>query len=423
MYKDFKKNFDIVYLLILLIPILAVFSILLLEIALIVISFLFIFICVNEKKNFEYFNNFIFKFFLIFYLYLLTNYIIQSEQINTLSIIFYFRYSLYIIAIYFYFENKKNLFLNFLKVIFFLVLFLGIDTIFQSIFKYNLIGFKIITSYRASSFFGDELILGSFILRLLPFIFIICLFEKKIFNDKINSFFITFCFLIIFLSGERTSMILSGLLFVLYFFIFKKEKIFKYLKIYFSVFLIIISLILLFSKNYQFRYITQPLSDLSENYKVTQDLLHNYEKKPRIIYFSGLHHNLMITSLRIFKNNKIFGSGPRSYRDVCGDYKINVFSCDNHPHNFYIQLAAETGIIGLSFLILLYLIILNRFYNLSKAEKTQVVNIKLCILGFYIIALFPIMPSGNFFNNWLSILIYLPAATYLYLDKKTKVFS
>ena len=152
MYKDFKKNFDIVYLLILLIPILAVFSILLLEIALIVISFLFIFICVNEKKNFEYFNNFIFKFFLIFYLYLLTNYIIQSEQINTLSIIFYFRYSLYIIAIYFYFENKKNLFLNFLKVIFFLVLFLGIDTIFQSIFKYNLIGFKIITSYRASSF-------------------------------------------------------------------------------------------------------------------------------------------------------------------------------------------------------------------------------------------------------------------------------
>jgi len=417
----FKKNFDVIYYLILSIPILAIFSIFLLEIALIVICFSFIINCLREKKNFKYFNNFIFKFFAIFYLYLLINFIIQSEKINTLSVIFYFRYSLYIIAIYFYFENKKNLFLNFLKVILLLVLILGIDAIFQTIFKYNIIGLKIISNYRASSFFGDELILGSFILRILPFVFIVSLFEKKIFNDKIISLFIAFCFLIIFLSGERTSMVLSGLLFVLFFFIFKKERIFRYLKIYISVFLIIVSLVLLLSKSYQFRYIIQPLSDLSENYKITQDLLTDYEKKPRIIFFSGLHHNLMITSLRIFKKNKFFGSGPRSYRDVCYDYQINRFSCDTHPHNFYIQLAAETGIIGLSFLILLYLIILNKFYNLIIKEKTEVTRIKLCILAFYLIALWPIIPSGNFFNNWLSIMLYLPATVYLYLDKKTKV--
>jgi O-antigen ligase len=130
----------------------------------------------------------------------------------------------------------------------------------------------------------------------------------------------------------------------------------------------------------------------------------------------------MITSLRIFQDNKLFGSGPRSYRKVCGDYKINAFSCDSHPHGFYIQLAAETGIVGLFFLIILYLIILKKFYSLCKKEKSRIVNMKLCILGFYIVALWPIIPSGNFFNNWLSIMMYIPASFYLYLDKKKEVF-
>ena len=56
----------------------------------------------------------------------------------------------------------------------------------------------------------------------------------------------------------------------------------------------------------------------------------------------------MITSFRIFNQNKIFGSGPRSYRNECENYKINRYSCDTHPHNYYIQLLSETGLIGVS---------------------------------------------------------------------------
>lgn len=420
--QNIKQKFDPIYLGVLSLPILAVISIFLLELVLIMILCAFLINCVKEKKNFIYFDNFFFKFFILFYFYLLLNFVIQSKQIDTLSIIFYFRYSFYVIAIYFYLENKKNLLIDFLKVIFVLVLFLGIDSIFQSIFGYNIVGLKIITDYRASSFFGDELILGSFIFRVIPFILIISFLKKNFLNDKITSFFLIFVFLIIFLSGERISMILTGILFVLYFFVFKKEYVFKYLKIYILIFFIVVSFLLIFSKSYQTRYIIQPINDLSSNYKITQDLLHNYQKKPSVIYFSGLHHNLMITSLRIFQDNKLFGSGPRSYRKVCGDYKINAFSCDSHPHGFYIQLAAETGIVGLFFLIILYLIILKKFYSLCKKEKSRIVNIKLCILGFYIVALWPIIPSGNFFNNWLSIMMYIPASFYLYLDKKKEVF-
>jgi len=411
-----QKRVDYIYILILSLPVFAVLSIFFLELALLIISSSFLINCL-KKKNFHYFNNFFFKFSIVFYIYLLINFLIQSENINTLSVIFYFRYPLYVVSIYFFLDNKNNLFSDFLKVVSFLIILLGIDTIFQSIFKYNLIGLEIIESFRASSFFGDELILGSFIFRLLPFVFLLSIMKKKIFNDFTNSILITLSFLIIFLSGERTSMLLSVFLLIIYFFFLKKEKIIEYLKIYFLVLVIAISVILLFSKNYQYRYIAEPLNDFSNNYKVTKDLLEGYDHEPKVIFFSGLHHNLMITSFRIFNDSKIFGSGPRSFRDVCNDYKINRFSCDRHPHNFYFQLLAETGIVGFSFLIFIYALVIKEIYKISKEKKPKF-RLRLCLIGFYIAALWPIMPSGNFFNNWLSIMIYLPFPFYLYLSKK-----
>ena len=51
----------------------------------------------------------------------------------------------------------------------------------------------------------------------------------------------------------------------------------------------------------------------------------------------------------MFLDNKIFGQGPKSFRYLCNDdrFKINKWSCSTHPHNYYIQLLAETGLIGL----------------------------------------------------------------------------
>ena len=72
-----------------------------------------------------------------------------------------------------------------------------------------------------------------------------------------------------------------------------------------NLLIVVVSLVLIFSKSYQTRYIIQPINDLSNRYSVTQNLLHNYKNKPSVIYFSGLHHNLMITSLRIFQDKKL----------------------------------------------------------------------------------------------------------------------
>ena len=226
---------------------------------------------------------------------------------------------------------------------------------------------------------------------------IFLLIEEDNFPKFLKVIFVFLSFIIIFLSGERTSMLLSLFLLFTYVFLFKDFKIVKTLKYLITILLIVFSLLLIFSKKYQHRFIFEPLDDLSNNYNVTKHLLEGYPNEPKIIFFSGLHHNLMITSLRIFDDNKIFGSGPRSYRNECENYKINRFSCDRHPHNYYIQLLSETGLIGVSFLILIYIFTIKKLY-LFYFQNTKTLNdLKFCFLAFYLAAFWPIIPSGNFF--------------------------
>ena len=44
-------------------------------------------------------------------------------------------------------------------------------------------------------------------------------------------------------------------------------------------------------------------------------------------------------------------------------------------------------------------------------------------IRFYISALWPIIPSGNFFNNWLSIMTFLPFLFLLYINKNNNFMN
>ena len=101
-------------------------------------------------------------------------------------------------------------------------------------------------------------------------------------------------------------------------------------------------------------------------------------------------------------------------------------ACTTHPHNFYAQMLAEVGLIGFLFLIFIYFyiffIFLKNFYFQFRYKRQLISDIGLCLLGSLFINLFPILPSGNFFNNWLSIIMYYPIGFLIYIVKSNKFY-
>ena len=355
---------------------------------------------------------------------------------------FYFRYGLYIIALSYFLKE-----LNFKK--YFLIIFLIVniilfaDSSFQFFTGYNLLKVNIDNLIRVSSFFYDEKILGSFITKISPlvisFLFLIKINNKSYLNIYLLILIVSNLFIVI-ISGERAALVLY-ILFCLYLFYFLEIN--KKVKIYFSLFILIfISIFLSLNKNAYNRLVDQTVFEITgvnlsgkKYYDSDALAIKDYFKNNcddqivkeekckndrKFYFFTSTHHNYFITSLRIFNDHKLFGSGPKSFRVLCKNekYKQNKFSCASHTHNYYIQLLSETGILGLLYLLILYIYFIFSLKRISNShyEDTNLKNFYLTLLGGLLINFFPFITTGNFFNNWLSIISFLPIV-YLLHDK------
>ena len=218
-------------------------------------------------------------------------------------------------------------------------------------------------------------------------------------------------------------MVLFFLMISYYLVFFVRSKKFKF--IYFFVLFSTLSIgALLYSSNvYYDRYINQTYqSFFNKTYSQNNLFLPKKYQKGDFYFLSAQHQNFIYTGINIFKKNKLLGSGPKSYRYVCDnkDYTINYLSCNTHPHNYYLQVLIETGLLGFIFLFSTYLYVIYRsFVNFIRLLKNQYFCLsEVIILGFYFTQLWPVMQHGSFFNNWNSIILFLPMAFLLFLKKK-----
>ena len=145
----------------------------------------------------------------------------QIDDNLKISSIFHFRYIIFSLSILFcleYFEKKEpNQNKTLLYLIFLFIFFILIDGIFQFFTGVNFFGYKIVQN-RISGIFGAELILGSFLIKILPIITWLLFyykFEIKKKNQKKLIILFSLSLICIFLTAERTSLGLTLIYFIL----------------------------------------------------------------------------------------------------------------------------------------------------------------------------------------------------------------
>ena len=386
--------------------------------ALIVIVLLFL------KKNKDIFYQIRFKlyFFLIFYFIILISLIFSfSFEKSFLPSFFYFRYLLFTLGIY-YLLKKYTFFINiFFYSLIFSFSIISFDSLVQYIIGYNIFGFKISADPTPfiTSFFNDEKKLGSYLVRLLPlFISLFYFLNLKKFSNYII-FFIGF---LIFLSSERTAFFLYMTILFFYFLVIKYKI--KFLVICSIIFLLTFT----FNEKLKYKYVNYTLKQLGF---IETEWNQNYEGKKR--YFSKEHEDLALTAFTIFKDNYLNGSGIKTFHDACNLYKFNEeksdinyldylnrnnkITCSTHPHNTYLQILSEIGIFGFFLIFFFFLKTLYENIKIMFFSK-KLTNIEMSYyflnLGI-IINLFPLIPSGNFFNNWLSLVMFYPLGYWFFI--------
>jgi len=140
-------------------------------------------------------------------------------------------------------------------------------------------------------------------------------------------------------------------------------------------------------------------------------------------YATDVHEFHIKTAYKIFTDNPLFGVGNKMFRKVCTEPQYLIYKgCANHPHNVFFQILSELGLIGALFYTIVFLYLIKNFIQNFFDNKIKMFtqNYKTCLLLCFIISLFPLAPSGNFFNNWLSIIFYLPVGFYLHYFYKNK---
>ena len=381
-------------------------------------SALFFLYTVLKNKEFYFFNNKPFIIFSIFCIYciLLSLILAQDKIISFKSSLFYVRIGVFSCFIWYLINKDKRILTYFYYLLILSFSVLVIDGYIQYFTGANLSGHKI-SGIRVSSFFGDELIMGSYLSRLFPLLFALFLVKKK---QNFEVYFIGFLFILIdiliFMSGERTSFFFLNISTIFIIILIKEYQ--KFRLVTFIIAIICITILSFNSSNYSERMFKTPAKNMG---------IIESSKKP-IIFTQG-HDNLFRSAFNMFKDQPITGHGPKMFRILNKDKKYVTGNIPymTHPHNFYLQLLAETGIIGFLFLfsILSYVLFraLMQLKSIILKKKRPLSDYQVCLLAGILITVWPLSTNGNFFNNWLMIVYSLPAGFYLqsiYSKRKLK---
>ena len=159
------------------------------------------------------------------------------------------------------------------------------------------------------------------------------------------------------------------------------------------------------------------------------------EVPDELIIFNRTGHNRIFrTAIEIWKEQPLFGFGAKSFRLKCWDLinkdneerKIDkrphqYIVCANHPHNYYLELLSEAGIIGIGLMVVFFLILLKDSFNYLRKyyqQKNSEMYLLIPVIILFFVEIWPIKSTGSFFTTWSATFFWLNVA--ILIAAKTK---
>ena len=134
-----------------------------------------------------------------------------------------------------------------------------------------------------------------------------------------------------------------------------------------------------------------------------------------------------------WKENKYFGGGVKSFRWNCNNIdrskmlyfvtKIGNVNCNNNPHNYYLQIAAELGLLGLliTCAIIISILIKGAFYFKNSSNNEYNIKILMPFFIVFVVEVFPLKTTGSFFTTTNATFLFIILSFIVGLINKKKI--
>ena len=340
--------------------------------------------------------------------------------------------------------------------------FVSFDIILQYFIGVDLFGYKNHKTWNSGPF-GGEYIAGGYLQKFsfFSFFYFFTKSNNKNINKLIPILIITIHLIAILFAGNKMSFILSifGCTLLVLFVKNIRNTIALSLIFFLSIFLVLIQNDSRLKSRYVsvfneinilniFDFSNKTKANSEEKIKVTHEWegiktewsegIWRKNWEGIILLRTSGYNRIFRTAVAVWKENPVFGSGLKSFRILCWEVgpkykhlepkahdvkntnaasaKFSIFSCSTHPHNYYLELLSESGLIGTILMIAFFIVLLSKsFYCLKEYNRS--LSTELIFLIPFIIVIFidiwPLRSSGSFFTSgnatffWLSVAIFL----------------
>ncbi len=316
------------------------------------------------------------------------------SQTKTLLYFFYFPAAVAII-----FSLNRTALLSLLHALIFIVLSLwALDGLIQFLVGYNLFGYPYTPPHQLSGMFYPKIRMPYLLAVLAPlyFEFIRIHYPK---HKWLLGLLLPF-FLMLLLGGKRSAWIMflfSGGGYMIYLYLINKRVSLKYLLVYGSIVCVFLIVFSLFHAQTKQRI---------------ESTLQLFSLDTEQIDFATAHRlDLWRVAIAITEDNWLNGIGTRQFRHRFNEYaeadnfwiRKGYYNGTTHPHLHILEIAAETGLIGLIGFGLFYFFLIRILFSEIRAGRLQNMPWLLCPLTAYL----PLNAHLAFYGSyWFSVSIW-----------------